>query len=187
MLGGKWHLANNRIIVLFLLFLHKIDWCLSPKFKATFWLEDMLGSIHNLPRGALWWFSGEAHSFSLLWFRGGCWKFATKNDIKHMGSWTIFSWKIKGNENMLLDALIIPVFHFISTKCWYRIDAHYLCYKASLWVAQAHSRHPPHSCFPHSHSPHTHSSHSHDLQELKDDLLDDIAWPVVMQWFNEDH
>ena len=24
-------------------------------------------------------------------------------------------------------------------------------------------------------------------QELKDDLLDDTAWPVVMQWFNEDH
>ena len=22
---------------------------------------------------------------------------------------------------------------------------------------------------------------------LKDDLLDDTAWPVVMQWFNEDH
>ena len=25
------------------------------------------------------------------------------------------------------------------------------------------------------------------LQELKDGLLDDTAWPVVMQWFNEDH
>ena len=25
------------------------------------------------------------------------------------------------------------------------------------------------------------------LQELKDDLLDNTAWPVVMQWFNEDH
>ena len=25
------------------------------------------------------------------------------------------------------------------------------------------------------------------LQELKHDLLDDTAWPVVMQWFNEDH
>ena len=25
------------------------------------------------------------------------------------------------------------------------------------------------------------------LQELKDDLLDDTEWPVVMQWFNEDH
>jgi len=25
------------------------------------------------------------------------------------------------------------------------------------------------------------------LQELKDDLLDDTAWPVVMQWYNEDH
>ena len=24
------------------------------------------------------------------------------------------------------------------------------------------------------------------FQELKDDLLDDTAWPVVMQWFNED-
>ena len=28
---------------------------------------------------------------------------------------------------------------------------------------------------------------SHALQELKDDLLDDTAGPVVMQWFNEDH
>ena len=25
------------------------------------------------------------------------------------------------------------------------------------------------------------------LQELKDDLLDDTAGPVFMQWFNEDH
>ena len=25
------------------------------------------------------------------------------------------------------------------------------------------------------------------LKELKDDLLDDTAWPVVMLWFNEDH
>ena len=25
------------------------------------------------------------------------------------------------------------------------------------------------------------------LQELKDDLLDYTAWPVAMQWFNEDH
>ena len=25
------------------------------------------------------------------------------------------------------------------------------------------------------------------LQELKDYLLDDTAWPVVMQWFNKDH
>ena len=25
------------------------------------------------------------------------------------------------------------------------------------------------------------------LQELEDDLLDDTAWPIVMQWFNEDH
>ena len=40
---------------------------------------------------------------------------------------------------------------------------------------------------PHSHSPHTRSLHSHTLQKLKDDLLDDTVWPVVMQWFNEDH
>ena len=39
----------------------------------------------------------------------------------------------------------------------------------------------------HFDSSHTHSPHSHALQELKDDLLDDTAWPVVMQWFNEDH
>ena len=25
------------------------------------------------------------------------------------------------------------------------------------------------------------------LQELKGGLLDNKAWPVVMQWFNEDH
>ena len=44
-------------------------------------------------------------------------------------------------------------------------------------MAQTHSRHPPHSRSPHSHA----------LQELKDDLLDDTAWPVVTQWFNEDN
>ena len=36
---------------------------------------------------------------------------------------------------------------------------------------------------PHSYSPHTRSDHFHALQELKDDLLDDAAWPVVLQWF----
>ena len=71
-------------------------------------------------------------------------------------------------------------------------DAHFLCYKVSQRVAQTQSRHPPHSRSPHSHSPHTSSPHtfsphSHALQELKDDLLNDTAWPVVMPWFNEDH
>ena len=67
-------------------------------------------------------------------------------------------------------------------------DAHFLCYKTYLRVAQTHSKQPPHSRAPHSHSPHTCCSpHAHALQELKDDLLDDTAWPVVMQWFNEDH
>ena len=61
-------------------------------------------------------------------------------------------------------------------------DAHFLCYKVSLRVAQTHSHHPPHS-----RPPHTRSPHSHALQELKDDLLDDAAWPVVMQWLTEDH
>ena len=61
-------------------------------------------------------------------------------------------------------------------------DAHFLCYKVSLQVAQTHSRHPPHSRSPHACSP-----HSHALLELKDDLLDDTAWPVVMRWFHEDH
>ena len=51
-------------------------------------------------------------------------------------------------------------------------------------MAQTHSRHLTHSRSPHSH---TRSPHSHALQELKDDLLGDTAWPVVMQWFNEDH
>ena len=61
-------------------------------------------------------------------------------------------------------------------------DAHFLCYKVSLRVAQTHSRHHTHSRSLHSHSPDTRA-----IQELKDDLLDDTAWPVVMQWFNEDH
>ena len=54
-----------------------------------------------------------------------------------------------------------------------------LRYKVSLRVVQTQSRHPSNS-----HSPH---SHLHALQKLKDDLLDDTAWPVVIQWFNEDH
>ena len=66
-------------------------------------------------------------------------------------------------------------------------DAHFMCYNVSLREAQTHSRHPHHSRSPHSHSPHTRSPHSHTLQDLKDDLKDDRAWPVVMQWFNEDH
>ena len=61
-------------------------------------------------------------------------------------------------------------------------DAHFLCYKVSLRVAQTHSHDPPHS-----RSLYTRSPHSRALQELKDDLLDDAAWPVVMQWLNEDH
>ena len=65
--------------------------------------------------------------------------------------------------------------------------AHFLCYMVSLRVAQTHSCHPPHSRSPHSHSPCTRFPYSHALQELKDDLLDDTAWSVVMQWFNEDH
>ena len=58
-------------------------------------------------------------------------------------------------------------------------DTHFLFYKISLRVAKTHSPHPPH----------TRSRHSHALQdlELKDDLLDDTAWPVVMQWFKEGH
>ena len=55
-------------------------------------------------------------------------------------------------------------------------DAHF---KVSLQAAQTHSRLallvPPRS-----HSPHTRSPHSHALQELKDDLLDGTAWPIVM-------
>ena len=38
-----------------------------------------------------------------------------------------------------------------------------------------------------SRSPHLTLSSFHALQELKDDLLDDTAWPVVMQLLNEDH
>ena len=98
-----------------------------------------------------------------------------------------FSLKRKGNENMLSDALIIPVFYFISIKCSHRTrvsnlmhDALFLRQKVSLRVAKTHSCHPPHS-------PHTCSPHSHALQELKDDLPDDTAWPVVMRWFIEDH
>ena len=42
---------------------------------------------------------------------------------------------------------------------------------------------PPHSNFPQTRSPHS----QHALQELKDDLLYDTTWLVVMHWFNEDH
>ena len=45
---------------------------------------------------------------------------------------------------------------------------------------QTHFCDPPHTRSPHSHSPHTRSPHSHALQELKDDLLDGTAWPIVM-------
>ena len=60
-----------------------------------------------------------------------------------------------------------------------------------LFASSSKSLDPPHSRSPHSHSPHTRSPHtrsphSHALQKLKDDLLDDTAWPVVMQWFNKD-
>ena len=51
-----------------------------------------------------------------------------------------------------------------------------------LRVAQTQSRNPSYSRSTHSHSPHFQA-----LQKLKDDLLDDTEWPVVMQWFNEDH
>ena len=63
-------------------------------------------------------------------------------------------------------------------------DAHFLCYKVSLRVAQTDSRHPPRSHSPHSLSSHTCYPHSHAIQELQDDLLDDTASPVVMQLFN---
>ena len=63
----------------------------------------------------------------------------------------------------------------------------FFCYKVSLGVTQTHSHHPLHSPSLNSHSRHTFSPHSHALQELKDDLLDDAAWPVVTQWFIEDH
>ena len=91
------------------------------------------GSIHNLPRGWAMMILRGGHSFSLLWFRRGCGKFPTKiTSSIGGGGQPFFSWKRKGNENMLLDALIIPVFYFISTKCWYRTrvwnvmhDAHF--------------------------------------------------------------
>ena len=65
-------------------------------------------------------------------------------------------------------------------------DAHFLCYKVSASDSNSLSS-PPHSRSPHSHSSHTRSPRSDALQELKDDLLDETAWPVVMHWFNEDH
>jgi len=130
---------------------------------------------------------------------GGLWN---ENGIEHRRGQPFFTGKRKENENMLLDALIIPVFYFISTKCWYRTrernlmhDTHFLCYKVSLLVAQTHSCHSPHSRSPHSHSNHNRSQlltwtllhltpHSHALQEMKDDLLDDTAWPFPI-WFTK--
>jgi len=109
---------------------------------------------------------GHFFFHSLLWCRGGHGKIPMKMTLS-MGGQPFFFWKRKENENMPMDALIIPVFYFISTKCWYRTrvwklmhDTHFLCYKVSLWVAQTHSRHPPQSRSPLSHSPRTHSPHS---------------------------
>ena len=48
---------------------------------------------------------------------GGLWKISNENDIEHRWGQLFLSSKRKGNENMLLDGLIIPVFYFISTKC----------------------------------------------------------------------
>ena len=125
--------------------------------------------------GGLWWFWGVVTLFSYYDLGAGVWKISNENDIEDRGDQPFFSWKRKGNENMLLDPLIIPVFYFIWTKCWYRTrvwslmhDTHFLCYKVSLRVAQTHSRHPSSlSLSPHSQSPQTRSPHSHALQELK--------------------
>ena len=102
----------------------------------------------------------------------------------------------KGNEDMLLDALIIPAFNFFSTKCWYKTRvwnlmhaAHFLCYKVSLRVAQTHSRQRPHS-----HSPHSvflprkccrlrrRRRHHHHHQRLLLALVKDVA--LSQSWFS---
>ena len=44
---------------------------------------------------------------------GELWKIPNENDIEHRGGQPFFPEK----ENMRLDALIIPGFYFISTKC----------------------------------------------------------------------
>lgn len=70
----------------------------------------MLGSIHNSPRGE-GYDDFEGGSLSLpTTIQGGLWKICNENDIEHRGKPTMFSWKRKGKENMLLEALIIPVF-----------------------------------------------------------------------------
>ena len=86
---------------------------------------------------------------------------------------------------MPLDALIIPVFlifHFdkmLIENYGMKLDAwRPLLVRQGLFASGSNSLSSP-------------SSHSlssfHALQELKDDLLDDTAWPVVMQLLNEDH
>ena len=85
---------------------------------------------------------------------------------------------------MLSNALIIPSFISfrqnvdteLEFETWCMTPT--FCSTRSLRVAQTLS---PQSRSPHYHSLHTRSPHSHALQELKDDLLDDTAWPVVMQ------
>ena len=108
-----------------------------------------LSSIFLFKRGAFIIYLGGA---TMIW--GGSLFFPTPitliNQTKmtsSIGGWgvTIFSWKRKGNENMKIDAPIIPV---ISTKCWYRTRvwnlmhfALFLCYKVSLRMAQTYFRH----------------------------------------------
>ena len=98
--------------------------------------DPIKGAFIIYIEGGLSWFWRGSLFFPTM-ISGGLWKISNKNDIKHRGVRPFFSWK--GYENMLLDALIIPVFYFISRKCWYRTrvwklmhDTHFLCYKISV-------------------------------------------------------
>ena len=119
---------------------------------------------------------------------GELWKIPNENDIEHReGGQLFFSWKRKGNENMLLDAPIIPLFYFISIKCWYSTrvwnlmhDTHFLCYKVCVqdWLKLTLITLLVLALL-------ILTLLALPLQELKDDLLDDTAWPFLMQWFNK--
>ena len=111
------------------------------------------GSIHNLPRGwammilrgggvtlfPYYDLAGAMENFQRklhwAWGRGGG-KGATIFFLKKKRKW---KYAVGHSYNS-------SVFYFISTKCWYKTtvwnlmhDAHFLCYKVSLWVAQTHS------------------------------------------------
>ena len=52
-------------------------WVASFKLLKHHHGRSTMGAFIIYLEGGLWWFWGGSHSFSLLWFRGGCGKFPT--------------------------------------------------------------------------------------------------------------